>query len=837
MKKVGLLLFLISGCLALTGYGQATYTLRGRVTDAQTGEGVPFAAVSIKGSSSGINTDFEGNYRLQYAPPADSVFVSYVGYARRAKAIVPNQVDQEIDFQIQAEAFQLQEVVVRSGENPAWAILRKIVSQRKVNNPEKYKAWQYESYNKIQIDVNKLSEKFRSRKSVQKMTDIVDQYDQLKGEDGQTIIPVFISESVSDVYFRNDPRKKKEVIRKTKVSGVGLGGDSFVSQLIGSSFQQYNFYNNWLRILEKDFISPVSDSWKLYYDYYLADSIANGTGYDYRIEFEPKRKQDLAFVGSLWVDGASFALTQIDVAISEATNINYIEGLRIQQSYEQVGDSLAWMPAKTRVLIDAEELNKQSAGLLLKFYSANSAYVINQPKNAKFYDTGIELSDDYMEYPPDFWESKRPENLSAGEKLSFQVIDSISTIPVIKTYTEVLNVFVNGYKNIDRWNVDFGPYLYMYAFNDVEGHRFRIGIKTDEDFSKKWIFKGYGAYGLKDKAFKYALGADHIFTRKPWTMAGVHYQYDLERMGVTRETIGSSSIFGAFSRYGNFRRPYLQGDLYAYFRREVAKGLTHQVTIRNRTFDPLFNFVYRTHPEQGDSSPLGRFYRTTELDFESRLARRETFLMNNNERISMGNENAPVVTVRYTIGLKGMLGGDFHYHKLRLNVKQSFRTGFLGRTFYDLTLGYIPSTLPYPLLYTPLGNESWFYVENAFNLMNYFEFISDRYATLRVEHDDSGFILNRIPAVRRLKLRLLATGRVYYGDLSTANQELTPMTDNQGNTVERFKVLGSKPYVELGYGINNIFRVGRIDFVHRLTYRKEPDISKFGVKISFWFNI
>lgn len=825
--------FVVAGdCLS-----QTPHKLKGRVTDATTGEGVPFASVAIMASVSGANTDFDGYYEFSYTPPADSVFVTSVGYKRLAKKIALNQVEQVIDFQVNPEAFALREIVIRAGENPAWAILRRVVDARKENNPDKQKASQFESYTKTQIDVNELSEKFKSRKSVKQITDIIEQFDELKGEGGETVVPVFISESVSDVYLKMNPFKRKEVIRKTQVSGVGMDDSGLVSQVIGSSFQQYNFYKDWLRILEKDFISPISDSWKLYYEFFLADSIRNGETYDYKIEFEPKRKQDLAFMGSMWIDGESYALTSIDVSILPETNINYIDNLRIQQEYAQPEEGSAWLPLKTRVVIDVEKINKTSPGLLLKFYTANSQFVLDQPKHPKFYDTEIELSSDYMDYDGSYWSSKRPENLSETEKLSFQVIDSISNVPMIRTYTEILNIFVNGYKNIDKLNVDFGPYLYAYALNNVEGHRLRLGLKTDEEFSKKWILSGFGAYGFKDRTFKYKLGVDHIFSRKPWTVGGIHYQYDIERMGLTRETIGGNSIFGAFSRWGNFRRAYMQGDASLYLKREISKGLTHQITLRNRTFDPLFSFLYRTDLSQGESSPVRSFYRTTELEFETRLAHRETFLQNNNDRISLGNGNAPIVSIRYAIGLKGMLGGDFYYHKLRLNVKQSFRMGFVGRTTYEANLGYIPSDLPYPMLYTPLGNESWFYVENAFNLMNYFEFVSDRYATLRVEHDDSGFVLNRIPAIRRLKLRLLATGRLYYGDLRTSNRNMTPTHDQEGNPMETFKTLSGKPYVELGYGINNIFKVGRVDFVHRLTYRNEPEVSKFAVKVSFWFNI
>ncbi|WAC09557.1 DUF5686 and carboxypeptidase-like regulatory domain-containing protein [Dyadobacter pollutisoli] len=818
-------------------FSQTTYTIKGKITDASTGDPIPFANIGVKGTLAGTTTNFDGLYQLTYPPPADSILVTYVGYESKSKAIAPNLPDQTIDIQLLPGTLQLREVKIFAGENPAYAVLRKIVANKKRNNADDLDAYEYVSYNKIQIDIDNLSEKFRNRKSVKKMTHIVDQYDAVKGENGETIIPIFISESVSDVYYRKNPKKKKEVINKTKVSGVGLTDGSLVSQVIGSSFQQYNFYGNWLNVLDKDFVSPIADSWKLYYEYYLSDSLYNGTNYDYHIDFEPRQEQDLAFTGSFWVDGTTFALTQMDASVGKRANINFIEKIKIQQSYEVFEDEKTWVPSKTRVLIDVDEPTKQTAGMLLKFYSANSKYKLNSPRNPKFYDTAIELKEDYKDHDSTFWVKSRPEALSATEILSFQLVDSLKVLPVVKTYTEILNIFVNGYKKIDKWNIDIGPYLFLYANNAIEGHRFRLGFKTDPGFSRKWIFSGYGAYGTRDHDFKYGAGMDYIIDRKPWTMAGVSYSKDLERLGVSAETIGPNTIFGAFSRFGAFRRPYWQEDISGYFKRELVKGLTGSVQFRHRDFRPLFPFNYRTEPSRGAESPVRSSFDITEINLETRLANKETFLQNDNERISMGNANSPAFTLRYTLGLKNFLGGDFHYHKFSFNVKQSFRAGVIGRTYYNVTFGYIPSTLPYPLLYTPLGNESLFYVDNAYNLMRYFEFISDRYIALRLEHNFEGFILNRIPAIRKLKLRMLATGKLFYGSVSDANIALTKTTDESGNEIQTFNRLKDRPYIELGYGVDNIFKAGRIDFIHRLTYLDNPNVTPFAVKISFWFSL
>ncbi|NIJ53228.1 DUF5686 and carboxypeptidase-like regulatory domain-containing protein [Dyadobacter arcticus] len=837
LTPIRLSLFLIAFIFSFVAKAQTNYIIKGRITDASTGDPIPFANIGIKATTFGTTTNFDGFYQLNYTPPADSVQITYVGYESRSKAIIPGQVNQVIDIQLLPGAFQLKEVKIFAGENPAFAIIRKIVANKKINNAEDLDAYEYESYNKIQIDIDNFSDKFRNRKSIKKMTHIVDKFDEVKGENGETIIPIFISESVSNVFYRKNPKKKKEIINKTKISGVGLTDGSLVSQVIGSSFQQYNFYNNWLNLLSKDFVSPISDSWKLYYDYYISDSVSNGTNYDYHIDFEPRQEQDLAFTGSFWVDGNTYALTQMDASVGRSANLNFIEKIKIQQSYELFEDEKTWIPLKTRVLIDVDEPTKHTAGMLLKFYSSNSKYKINAPHESKFYDTAIELKEDYKDSDSTFWIKNRPETLSATEKLSFQLVDSLNVLPVVKTYTEILNILVNGYKKIDKWNIDIGPYLFLYANNATEGHRFRLGFRTDPGFSRKWIFSGYGAYGTKDQAFKYGAGMDYIIDRKPWTLAGISYSRDLERLGVTAETIGPNTIFGAFSRFGAFRRPYWQEDVSAYVKRELVKGFTGSIQLKHRGFEPLFPFAYRTNPEAGIESPLRSSFDITEINLETRLANKETFLQNDNERISMGNGNSPVFTLRYTLGIRNFLGGDFNYNKVSFNVKHSFRAGAIGRTYYNVTFGYIPSTLPYPLLYTPLGNESLFYVENAYNLMRYFEFISDRYIALRLEHNFEGILLNRIPAIKKLKLRMLATGRVFYGSTSDANVSLTTTTDESGNEIQTFSKLKDRPYLELGYGIDNIFKAGRIDFVHRLTYLKNPNVTPFAVKISFWFNL
>ena len=246
-------------------FSQTTYTLSGRITDAQTGDPIPFAAVAIKGKTAGVTTNFEGFYSLKTTQIGDSLLASSMSYRVRVKAIRKDSLIQTIHFQLEGSEFKLQEVKIYAGENPAYNILRKVVKQKPSHNPNRLNAYEYESYNKIEVDVDNISNRFRKRKSMKQITGAVEQFDKIAGEDGRPVIPIYLSESLSNYYFRENPRKKKEQILKTKISGIAVTDGSLISQMIGSSFQQYNFYQNWLSVVDKDFHSPIADGWKSTY--------------------------------------------------------------------------------------------------------------------------------------------------------------------------------------------------------------------------------------------------------------------------------------------------------------------------------------------------------------------------------------------------------------------------------------------------------------------------------------------------------------------------------------------------------------------------------------------
>ncbi|MEO1655142.1 MAG: DUF5686 family protein, partial [Bacteroidota bacterium] len=397
-----------------------------------------------------------------------------------------------LNFQLSPEGTNLEEIVIEAGEDPSYPIMRQVIKNKKFNDKRRLPQFEYESYVKIEIDIDNTTGRFAKRKIVQKVQQAIDTLGGLTGEDGEPLIPLFLSETISKFYYRNNPERVKEEVIKNKIEGVGLGPNTPLNQILGSSFQEYNFYKNWMKVLEKDFVSPLADGWRLYYEYYLADSMMIDGRFCYKIEVYPKSEQDLSFEGLIWIDKETHALKQIDVKVGKAANVNFVEKIKIQQAYQPT-EKGPWIPIKTRVLIDIAEISENSAGLIAKFYVSNKDIELDTPHKLNFFKEPLVIDSESKISDAEYWEKKRHDPLSESELRTYELIDTIKQIPVVRTYSSIINVLSSGYYTLGP--IDFGNYLFTYASNDLEGLRFRLGLRTNTSFSRKVEFKGYLAYG------------------------------------------------------------------------------------------------------------------------------------------------------------------------------------------------------------------------------------------------------------------------------------------------------------------------------------------------------
>jgi len=340
---------------------------------------------------------------------------------------------------------------------------------------------------------------------------------------------------------------------------------------------------------------------------------------------------------------------QIDATVDKGANLNFIEKIKIQQELEPTGAG-PWLPSRTRILIDVAELTSNSAGMLAKFYTSNDNLVVNQERDPKFYEVGLETAENAPAKDEAFWQENRHEPLTPTEQNVYAMIDSIKNIPTIKTYVELANIAVNGYKQVGSLAV--GPYVLAYSFNDLEGHRFRAGFRTNIDFSDKWVFKGAAAYGTRHQRWKYSSEAQYILSRKPWSIMGIKHYHDIEQVGLLTEDIWDNTLFLTSSRFGTLRRPFLHTENSFYAQSDVARGFTQRIKLRSWSFDPLYDFTYYAEPANPESTR--RTFSTSEVILESRITRGELFVQNDNVRLSLGTTK-PILTLRYTLGMKGVL--------------------------------------------------------------------------------------------------------------------------------------------------------------------------------------
>ncbi|GAB4329915.1 MAG: DUF5686 and carboxypeptidase-like regulatory domain-containing protein [Flammeovirgaceae bacterium] len=818
-------------------YAQQT-TISGKVIDADTGEGMPFVNVYFKGTQIGTITDFEGYFKISSDKPTDSLVASYIGYIAKAKFVEKGKTLTQFNFQLKPEATMLETVVVTSGkwENPAWAILRKVVDNKNENDLRKLDSYQYESYTKVEFDIDNITEKFKEKKVIKKIVSVMDSIEKIAGEDGKPILPLFISETLSETYYLKNPERRRENVLKTNYTGIGFGSETTISQLVGSTFQDYNFYKNWLNIVTKDFISPIADGWKVFYDYELYEAMEVIDGIKcYKIDFKPKRPEDLAFTGTMWITDSlhRYALKQIDVSVGKGANLNFIEKIKIQQVMTEVENG-AWLPQKTRVLVDVGEVKDDWAGMLAKFYVSNKNYVINKPKPLAFYEQSVVVSEEAtIKESQQYWNEHRHDPLTQTEMAVYHTIDTIRNLPVVKTYVEIIDIAINGYKEFGKF--DLGTYGRSYAWNDFEGHRFRVGFRTTRSFSKKWTFNGYGAYGTEDRTWKYGIQGTYLFSRKKWSLIGASRVFDMEQVGIFNDDFNHSFLFQISSRFFQINRPFYNTMNKFWAETDLIKGIRIKGMLRNRTFNPQFPFEY-FQPE-GEVGERGRDFSTTEFVGELRIASGEKYVQNSkNERVVFGANTKPVFTFRYIRSFKDILGSDFDYEKFYAEIEHDFRFGAFGVLNYRIQGGYIPSKVPYPLLEIPFGIRGAFYNVNSFNTMKIAEFATDRYVSLKLQHRFEGLFFNRIPLLRKLKWREVVSGNMLYGRIRQENLDLLPSTTTDGVPIEGFYPMND-PYIELGYGVENILKFLRVDFMHRINYLQLPDAKPFVVRFSAQFRL
>lgn len=769
----------------------------GTVMDKTTKETLPFANIVFMGTLQGGSSDTSGVFRIEQEQAADSIIVSLVGYKKQTLFIKHNQ-SQRLDVFLEADNYSLNEIVVKPGRNPAFRILDQLVAHKKQNRTEKFDTYSWKEYEKFQIYFGNYSKKFTEHKQFSNYKFIFDYADSTPY--GRALLPIFMSETLKQKLVCDSAKMDESVLLAEKKTGETY---EQLTTIANRMVENVNVYDNFFLILDKSFISPANDNYQLYYKYYLEDSSNIDGQKIYSIRFVPKWKEDLAFSGQLYVAEGSWAIQHVELKINNEINLNYVKDFWIKQSYTPVQGKWIQQKFETSATISPIK-RKQSEEFTVHRSTSYSEVILNNPQAVIQRHNDLQKSSIDPAKPETFWQETRPDSLNAKEKYSYLIADTINYVPAIKKLKKAAIVFASGYIEVGK--ISIGQIHTFYSFNPIEQDRYKFGLKTNKYFSKQLQFDGYLAYGSSDETYKYHLGALYVPLKKDKRLSiGGSYTYDLAQMGVSENHIQQDNILTSFTKTSTASHLTFNDNWKFYIEKYWNGNISNRISIDRKVIRPLgdLHFEKLLDADVNLIQELNTI-NSTELQLSTRLAFREKIVETEFKRSSLSSP-FPIITLNLAWSPKGFLGSSYDYGKVQLNLTGKLRLNPIGYTEYKLELGKTFGTAPYLLTELHPGNQTLVYDMEAFNLMNYFEFASDQYGSLYLDHHFEGFFLNKIPLVKKAQLREVVSARAAMGSLSdvTKNQMILP----EGLTELK------DPYLECSIGLENIFKVVRIDYI------------------------
>lgn len=809
--------------------------IEGIVSD-DTGMPIAFANIIFVNSSEGTITNDNGRFYMESDETYDAIKVSFIGYETK-EIPLGQKVNYNMEIVLTESAEQLQEVVVYTGKqskknNPAIDILRKIWAKKRENGVRKFKQYQYDKYEKIEFDLNTIDSALIKSKLFKGLEFMFEDLDTSRIT-GKTYLPMFLSESFSKVYGDNVLDREKEDVLGNKNSG--FSGNQAITAFVEDLYSDYDIYNNYLKFFDKSFTSPLSKTGIDVYNYVLSDSTYIDDKWCYNIIYYPRRKNELTFKGDFWVNDTTFAIKKINLQVTKSANINWVKEIYIEQDFEVVNDSVFLLKRDYMLSDFSFSKKEESRGVYGKRTTVFDNYNFNNPRPEDFYKA---VSDPYdprvFSQDSIFWENARLERLNEDESGIFKLLDTLKTVPKFRTYYDIVSILGSGYVEIDKWNIDIGDIYSTFGYNDAEGIRLRGGARTYFGQNDLWRLEGYMAYGFNDKKFKHGFSGKFLLDRKNRLIISGGNRRDIEQLGlsltstndVMGRSIASSSLVtvGSNDRLTNINLSTLNVEM------EPVKNFRIDVGGSFRTLSSAlpdaFSLDYvDPNSLSGISSEIKQFDLTTTLIYTPG----KRTIGYGVERSNI-NDDYSTLVLKYTKGLDGFLESDFDYEKIQFSYQQPWQIGGFGRLTSTVELGKTFGAVPLGLLSVIPGNQTLFSLYNVFPNLDFYEFVTDTYATVHLEHNFNGRLFSRIPLLRKLNLREIVGVRGAWGQLSEENIALSAPTNIPLMAPE------DQVYWEYSLGVGNIFKILRIDFNFRGNYLENPDARAFGITGTFGFN-
>lgn len=800
---------------------------------------IPYANILYKGSTQGTITNEDGKFYLESDDNWSTLIVSFIGF-EMLEIPLTKSVNYGLKFVLKEEAASLDEVLIVTGkqskkasENPAIRILKKIWERKRQNGLNQFKQYEYDQYEKVEFDLNTIDSTLIKSKLFRGMEFVFEEVD-TSNVTGKTYLPIFLNESVKKISGDNTINKEREDLLGNKNSG--FSNNQTIIDFIDDLYSEYNVYDNYLKFFDKSFVSPLSRTGIQTYNYVLSDSAFIGDKWCYNIIYYPRRKNELTFKGDFWVNDSTYAIKEINLQASKSANINWIKEIYIEQEFEVLNDSLFLIKRDYFLSDFAMNKKEKSRGVYGKRTTIYDNYIFDQPKDANFYEKVVyDYDKDVYNREDDFWKNNRLEALNKDEEGVYKMLDTLKTVKKFKRIYNVASILGSGYVEFPSINFDYGPIFSTFGFNEVEGLRLRTGGRTYFGPNDMWRLEGFLAYGFRDDKFKYGISGKWLLDKKSRLTLFGGNRRDVEQIGasltsstdVLGRSLASSAVIGtgANDKLTNINLTNLGISIEPLRNFEVRlDGSFRSLSSASPTFS--LDYIDSESPT-GVSSEVEQFESRLSLAFFPKR-QMSGFGVERKEK----NDNFARLFAQVSRGDRDVFDSDFDYTKVQFSYIQPWQVGGFGRLVTSVELGKTFGEVPLGLLSVVPGNQTYFSIYNTFPQLDFYEFVTDTYSSVHLEHNFNGRVFSRIPFLKKYNLRAILGLRGVWGELSDENIAL----NTTGNLSEILLVApDTRMYYEYSVGVANIFKVLRLDFNFRGNYLDQPDTRRFGVTGSFGF--
>lgn len=843
MKRLFLLTIILS-VFALHVTAQSLVQITGMVRDSVSKEPIPFASISVPGTDVGVIATEHGGFNINTRHKVEKLRISALGYNTTEIKVKPGQTVAVVEMT--SSAVTLNEVVVKRGKekyskknNPAVELAKRLIASRKNADPLNNEYYSYDKYERMMYGINDLDQAEGKNTLLTKFK-FLEEYADTSMLSGKRVLPVSVKENLSSVNYRKNPKALKEVINASKSDGID---DSFdqtsIKNFMDDVFREIDIFGNDVTMLTNKFVSPLSSIGNTFYKYYLNDTVDVEGERCIELSFVPFNTESFGFLGRLYVplNDTTLFVKRVAMNVPHNINLNYVERVHIIQDFKKDANGSR---LKTRDDIEVEfRLFKSAPGLFARRETVYGNHSFDAPSDMSVFSKAedVVLAQDATNRDEQYWADNRPRQYHSDGNSIQRLLTRLRKNKVFYWTEKVLVTFINGYiptsaKN-SKW--DFGPFNTTISGNTLEGTRLRLSGMTTVNLSRHWFANGYVAYGCRDEKFKYQAQLEYSFNKKknlsmefPINSIRLMHRYDVDKLGQKYLYTNADNVFLALKRKRDDKMTYLRKteleyklELPNHF--SVAVGMEHNI----HEASTLLGFAYP------DGTMLKRY---TEAGIKTTLrwAKGEKFYQTRLYRFPI-NMDAPIITLSHTYMPKGFMGSEYELNKTELGIQKRFWFSAFGYTDIILKGGKLWSKVSYPDLLLPNANLSYTIQNESYSLMDPMEFVNDQYLSWDVTYWGNGILMNRLPLIKKLKLREVISFRGLWGSLSDRNNPTKCGDVFAFPETALCQEMGNKPYMEMGVGLDNILTFLRVDYVWRLTYRDTPGVDRHGVRIQLHF--